>query len=412
MKLLYISDGNIPSMAANSMQVVKMSQALAKMASDFELVTLGDLRSMTQGYDLDLWQWYGVLSPFRVRRLPLLRRATYPFDANYRLSHFSTIATYYALLRRPDVIYTRSPKAATLAVRLGMNVIFETHALATDIEIDWRSLGSQKNFLLLVTISDYLAESYDRAGMMPEKLVVEHDAVDLERFQLQATQQELKAELGIGPEESLVVYAGHLYDNRGIEDIISAAANLPDVRFLLVGGWPEDVKRRHDELMSLGLNNVKLTGFVGNTYVPRYLLAADILIMPYSRAVATGKWMSPMKLFEYMAAQRPIIATKFPSIELVLDDRRNALIIEPDCPDQLEETIRCVLRSPAFARKLAQEAFCNVQYYTWDQRAIRIFSHIEPGALQPATYARMILSTTKDVIGWGAFQTKAAVGRK
>lgn len=378
MKLIYISQGNIPSMAANSMQVVKMSQALARLVSDFELVTLGDLRSMIKGYDLDLWQWYGVQSPFRIRRLPLLKSATYPFDANYRLNHFSPMATCYAIWRRPDAIYTRSLRAATLAVRLRMNVIFETHAQATDADIDWRSLCSQKGFLLLVTISDYLAEGYVRAGVAPEKIVVEHDAVDLERFELKASRQELKAELGIDPDEPLVVYAGHLYDNRGIEDIFSAAAHLSDVRFLLVGGWPEDVRRRNNELTDLGLSNVKLTGFVNNAAIPRFLLAADILIMPYSRTVATGKWMSPMKLFEYMAAQRPVIATKFASIEEVLDDGRNALLVEPDCASQLIDSICLLLDSPHMAASLAEQAYRDVQHYTWDQRASRIFSHVEP----------------------------------
>ena len=88
--------------------------------------------------------------------------------------------------------------------------------------------------------------------------------------------------------------------------------------FLIVGGEPQDVENLRQRVRVIGLKNVILTGFVPNARLPLYQAACDVLLMPYQRQVAASsggdiaRYLSPMKLFEYMACERPIISSDLP----------------------------------------------------------------------------------------------------
>ena len=96
--------------------------------------------------------------------------------------------------------------------------------------------------------------------------------------------------------------------------------------------------------------------------------------MPYSRrTVAPGgvttDWMSPLKMFEYMAAARPIVASDLPALREVLRDRENAVLVEPDNAAALADGLRCLLGDASLAHRLATQARRDVEAYTWENRA-------------------------------------------
>jgi len=90
------------------------------------------------------------------------------------------------------------------------------------------------------------------------------------------------------------------------------------VSFLLAGGEPEDVAALREKSANLGLSNVILTGFIPNADLPIYQAACDILLMPYQSQVAASsggdiaRYLSPMKLFEYLACGKPILSSDLP----------------------------------------------------------------------------------------------------
>ena len=91
--------------------------------------------------------------------------------------------------------------------------------------------------------------------------------------------------------------------------------------------------------------------------------------MPYSAECGTAAWMSPMKLFEYMAARRAIIATDLPALRVHLEHERNALLAPPDDADALTRAVERLVRDPALAGRLAEASFRDVQPFTWRSRA-------------------------------------------
>jgi glycosyltransferase involved in cell wall biosynthesis len=381
-ELLYVSEGNVPSMAANSIQVMKMSQAFAKALPSFELVTLGDLSSWIRQERFDFWTWYGVQHPFPITRLPLLWHASYPFPQYYRLRRFAKWAALYACWRQPRILYTRLGDVARYALLLGHNVLLETHAPASAHSSWLLHLANERapgNLLGIITISPFLADSYVAIGVPRERVIVAFDAVDMERFDQEVSKGIARSSLNLPVSAHIAVYAGHLYENWGIESIFALAKRIPEVLFVLVGGWEADVEQRRHEAEQQGLQNVRMVGFVPNARVPTYLAAADVLLMPYSKDAGTARWISPMKLFEYMAAKRPILASSLPTASIcqVLRENQNALLVPPDDVKALAEALTALLQDPSLRDRLALQAYEDAKAYTWDRRAETILQFSE-----------------------------------
>jgi glycosyltransferase involved in cell wall biosynthesis len=356
------------------MQVVKMAQALSKCTDNFSLVTSGDVGSLLGFNKPDLNRWYGITHPFNMVQLPLRLRSEYPLPRGYQPFAFARASALYLALRRPDLVYSRTLEIVESAIRIGLNAIYETHS--ADLEGERiRGLLATGRLRAIVTIADYLKDLYGKeCGIPEEKILVCSDGVDLEPYGKSPSKREQRANLGLPQDRYIAVYAGHLYDDRGIEEILECARSFAEVFFLVVGGYPEDVQRRESEVRQLGLKNVQLTGFVSNALIPQYLEAADCLLMLYSRNVATAKWMSPLKLFEYMGAERPIIASDLPSIRTVLQHGSNAYLVEPDSAESLKAGIEQMLASPQFGQVLASQARSDVEAWTWDRRADKILN--------------------------------------
>jgi glycosyltransferase involved in cell wall biosynthesis len=170
-----------------------------------------------------------------------------------------------------------------------------------------------------------------------------------------------------------VVCTGHLYAGRGVELFVELARRFPHLNFLWVGGQPEDVEGWRKRLLSEGLSNLTLTGFVENSQLPRYQAAADVLLMPYERVIAgsgggnSAAYCSPMKMFEYMACGRAIISSDLPVIREVLNDH-NAVLCPPEDLAGWVQALRLLFDNPAVRENLARQAFEDVQGYTWIER--------------------------------------------
>lgn len=380
---MYLTAGNFPSRAANTIQVAKMAAAYTRWLPHLQVVALtGPVAWLKRG-QVDLTQMFGLARPLRMRYLPLLWRQTeLTFDQDYRPPQwFYKLAGDYARLRRADLIFTRKDRTAVTTVQAKINSVLETHVLWEHSPL----LQAQPEILhspylrALVVISQPLADSFLNAGVPPEKILVEPDGVDLAQFTPAIEKIQARQHLNLKPDQPLCVYTGHLHPDRGIEDIFRAAAHLPEIAFLFVGGWERDVEYHRSLAAAQGLTNVIFRGYVPHAEVPLHLFAADMLLMPYGAKLSTANHCSPLKMFEYLAAGRPIISSDLPILRTVLRHEQNALLISPDSPEALRDAIQGLVDSPRLAEQLAQTARRDSQQYSWDERARRILNHVVEG---------------------------------
>jgi glycosyltransferase involved in cell wall biosynthesis len=160
------------------------------------------------------------------------------------------------------------------------------------------------------------------------------------------------------------------------------AANLPDVIFFLVGGEPGDVERLRAESISRGLDNLTLTGFILNADLPRYQAACDVLLMPYQKQVAASsggdiaQYLSPMKVFEYLACGRAILSSDLPVLREVLNEQ-NAVLLPPDDVGAWSKAIRNLRDNPHLRQSLSEQARNDAQQYSWVARAARLLTLVD-----------------------------------
>ena len=379
MRICYIASANIPSRSANSIHVMKMSEAYAALGHDVTLM-VPRWKNSESGVD-NVYAFYGVEKTFRMRHV----RA--PYWPRYSLPYFSIWLPSLALRTHPDLIHTRSVASAWgLTNLLRSRVLFETHK-------PWSEPGRQRDMFVqvvrsrrlegLVVITQALERfMHERPRCAP--VIVAPDGVDSATVDFTLEKQTARDRIGL-PEltQSVAVYTGHLFAGRGIELIIELARKTPAYHFLVVGGKQEDVA--HYRSVADDVSNMRFVGFVPPRDVRVYLQAADVLLMPYADRVMTtggiesGRYASPMKMFEYMAAGRPIVASTLPVLQEVLRDGENAKLISYDRPDQWHQSLMELRYSPSYADALGAQSREDVRKYTWARRAAGILEQIQTG---------------------------------
>jgi glycosyltransferase involved in cell wall biosynthesis len=377
--LLYISSGNIPSRWANSVQTMKMSEAYGGMIPGFALLISTGLAEW-MAKKVDLWRWYGIRKSFAVLRLPTSFGLN-PDRHRGEDRRFIRFSPTYARKLRTDLVITRSLPIAYGCLIAGIPVVFEMHSVPRS-PAHRRQLEAIAQHPLLVgvvALNDVIRGAVLRAGGNGDAMIMAGAAVDPLPFESACDRGTARDRFDIADERPVVVYTGHLYDYKGIAPLLEAARSQPDVLYLLVGGWPEDVERWRADASDLA--NVRFEGFVPNTQIPDYLAAADICIHPHSAHHDVAGWTSPLKLLEYMAAGRPIVATAIPGIRDLLFHDHNAIVVPPDDAASLAGGVRRLLDDPELAERLSLQACEDVEHHTWEKRARGVLERFAPHLL-------------------------------
>ena len=217
-------------------------------------------------------------------------------------------------------------------------------------------------------------------GISSDRLLVSPDGVDLKIFDIAISKIDARAKLGLPREGKFLLYSGSLQTmlmEKGIDVIFLALSTLPfDVRLLVVGGTADDIAPYAACVRSLGVEDrVTFIPRVPRATLALYQKVADVLLMPFPFTTHYAYYMSPLKLFEYMASCRPIVATDLPSMRSVLDDT-SALFIPPSDAMALARGIKRLLSDNEFSERIAGEAYRRVQQYSWDKRARNIIQFI------------------------------------
>jgi glycosyltransferase involved in cell wall biosynthesis len=392
-RLVYFTPNDVLVPRVDRQCIMRFCEAMAKTSVDVEVVSLDvrlDYAEPTQ--DRDLWDVYGLSTPFRVAILPCWARQG--GSGNHLLSAwralvYSLYASTLLLSGRKrgtdqvTALYFKNylfgfPFALLRRLsRTQVLLLFEIHTpphhrLAKRVINHVDGLIPVSFILERELKSDYHVEE--------ARILVAHQGVDLEFVEQRwLGMQAARSEVGLPLDKKLVVYTGKVHSEYGEIDLLLDAARLldPNVVLVLVGGRQEQVEILRERLRRERRENVILAGFIAPSDVFTYQMAADVLVTYYPRDIPLNKYRaSPGKLFEYMASKRPIVTADLPALREALG-ADSAMFVVPDSPPHLVAAIEAVLADPTLSERLAKNAYADVKRFTWDGRAERVNSFID-----------------------------------
>ena len=232
-------------------------------------------------------------------------------------------------------------------------------ALGFSVQTKWKAAALEKDFAI-------------PAG----KIVYWPNGTDIERFDIPVSCEEARRRLGLPQDKSVALYTGSLQHWKGVETLAGAAKILQgDVATYVVGGSAEDIQKFSIQ------HSAFIIHFVGQRpwkEIPLWLKAADVLLLPNTaRDEESLRYTSPMKLFEYMASGRPVVASDIPSIREIVDETM-VFFAKPDDPASFATVILRVLGQSEEAGQSARRAQEEAVQYTWDRRARKILGRLAP----------------------------------
>lgn len=370
MRIMYVTAAPLPSYAANGVQVARMCEAFFQGGHQVVLVSLEGDPALA---DETLSGFYGLATDFTHVRVPLP-------ELSLGRGHLLVLRTLaWARRLRPDLVYTRSLRVAFATSQIGTPTILELHSLRgpkrRDDQARFRALCRSRHLVHLVTISDALRRDLEEAFPSSRgRCVVAHDAATPPDPNVQPM------ELERHPDGAVVGYVGALYPGRGLEVILRCAERLPDCQFHIAGRV--DGSDAEAIVGAERVPNIHMHGYIPPAQTEAFRAGCDILVAPYQHRVAVAggggdisRWMSPLKIFEYMASGKPIICSDLPVLREVLAHERTALLCTPDDVGAWVECIERLRLDGGLRAQIAQEAQQQfVENHTYLARACSVLS--------------------------------------
>jgi len=366
MRIVCIAASFVPSNTANSIQVVKASHALAELGHAVTLMVPGR-EEIEWAY---LQQHYGLRKPFSIEWIPE--------NLAFRRYDFAFKAVRAAQRMQPDLVYTWMLQAGVLSLWNRMPTILELHDRVTGRLGPWlfrrfcKAKAHKRILANTAALKRTLFTEFDLVRADVDFLIAPN-GVELARYESLPSPADARSALGL-KSGFTAGYTGHFYSGRGMGLMLDLAKVLPEINFLWVGGEPADVTLWENRIRTAGVGNITLTGFVDNAILPKYQAAAEVLLMPYGKVIEgsgggnSAEIASPMKMFEYMAAGRPILSSDLPVIHEVLDEDM-AVFCPPEDLSAWKNKLSALQDDPAQRERLGQAARSAVKAYTWRARA-------------------------------------------
>jgi glycosyltransferase involved in cell wall biosynthesis len=267
---------------------------------------------------------------------------------------------YKRQLSKARAVYVRSPELSLGLSSQGITHHFEVHTLqpmhkkgVLERIIDYHHQGL---IGYLIPISQSAAAALVAAGADETRIHVSPSGVDLRRF---TTLPELDQERLSRPR---IIYLGRISQDRGLR-ILAHLAESGSSEVHLVGDCDDPLpvmpKLHHQPA-------------VPHRKVASLYAESELVVLPYQQTLSHADAISPMKLFEAMAAGRAIIASDIPPLREILEDGRNALLVDPENLNAWSEAVKTLMHNRKLAEKLAQQARQDATTYSWPNRAAGI----------------------------------------
>lgn len=388
MEIIYIANARIPTEKAHGLQIMKMGESFSSAGAAVELILPTRVNS-PEFKGVDPFLHYKIKKVFGVKRVKcfdpvFLAESSAGTYIKFQAFFFFLSLFFYLLFKKNKkdcIFYTRDEYLLPLIHLFSKKVVWECHALPQNKDFYAKNINALSH---LIVLTGKMKEELVKSGVDEKKILISPDAVDLDIFNIKLDRDEARKELGLPTDKTILGYTGSFKTkgmDKGIAVILEALKivlqDRKDVIFIAVGGSAEDIEYYQSLAKNIGVSElVMLLGAVDQRRLAVYQKAFDLLLMPFPQKKHYAYFMSPLKMFEYMAAKRPIIASNLPSIREILDDD-SALFVEPDSSISLAEGIDFCLKDGNFCDKISGGAFVRVQNYTWSKRAEEIINFIK-----------------------------------
>ena len=353
MKIAHVAHIRLPTEKAHGYQIMRVLSELAKLG---HTVTLYVPRRKNAIQD-DPFSYYGIEKNFNVEYVPC-------FDAIGTLNFLGPLAFWISMrsflrnlsIPREALVYTRDADIVAFLGKKGYRCIYNAH--------NWnpKRISRVRYAEGVVCNTKGTEEALKKSLILPT--VVAYNASDPNPY-TGSNKEVLREELSLPTSAPIALYAGHLYGWKGAGVLLEAARLLPNVFFAIVGGSEED----RAKIALESPPNLALLGHKPKAEVPKYLAAADVLLLPNTTATEESvRYTSPIKMFEYMAAGRPIVASDLPSIREVLSPDI-ALFVVPGDSTALKKGVEETFAHPAEAKQRGENALQKSKMHTWGAHA-------------------------------------------
>jgi glycosyltransferase involved in cell wall biosynthesis len=272
------------------------------------------------------------------------------------------------------------PPAVVARARSGGKVVYDSHELYVEMaKLQRRPLVRRRWAVIeralisrpdhIITISDETADELRRRYGIPLPSVL----LNVPETPPDAT-RDLRAELGIQPETTLVLYLGKLQPKRGVEHAITAVAGSPDLALVLIGdGEPRYVASLHALVEGLDADaRIRFPPMAPPDHVVATARAADVGLVVTEEAGLNHEFTLPNKLFQYLAAGVPVVTSRRPSLTALLADYDVGVTCDASDPRSIADAIHEIVADPERHDRLRANALSASKRFNWDQEAPKL----------------------------------------
>lgn len=353
MRLLYISTSLVPSIKANSIHVMKMCNAFQNNKVDITLICKkGDI------IEDNVYNFYGLNNNFNIIYVSK--------------SKFGIVMEIYKILilcKKYDYIYTRWSLGAFISsVIMKQSTIIEFHSFPYGRinRLFTKLIKKSSHIILNVFITRSLHECYIKNKLINQNTnsVVCPDGADIQKnYNL----------CNMKPTKNIeCCYVGSFYEGKGIETVVLISNYLPFYKFHIIGGTKLEIAKMKSKSMN---DNITWYGHLNQNRIIEVVKKCQIGLLPNKTKVIIdknkdiGQWTSPLKMFEYMAQGKCIVASDIKVLKEILTNNENALLVDEDDIDEWVETIKMLNNHRDLLLRISTRAYNDIKnMYSWDKR--------------------------------------------
>lgn len=379
MRILYIHAHPLHNKMANSVQVISMCK---EFSQNHDVFLLSPKRGKSENE---------INSILKKRfNLPNSIKLLFFNDvvSSRRISELITYCSVNSFIKKvkPDFCFVRNSSFLRGCIRSKTPTFYEVHNnilhhrwKAFDFFLRKMLISSSKSSYLIkfVTISNSLKHYWISQNVPKIKTLVLHSGFSALEFQNPHSKSKARTITKLPDKAKIALYTGSLSADRKIENILFLAKQNLDVLFIVIGGSEKQTNYYKHLSNQKKLDNIKFLGHVPHNSIPNYLLSADILLALWSSLVPTINYCSPLKIFEYMAAGRLIVAHGFPTIKEVLSNGTNSYIADVEDLNDLDTKFKNAINDQN-ASKISDTARKDAfEKYSWSVRTDNIINEFK-----------------------------------